>query len=302
MKSDRVAAGARVSWAVCISLLLLACSYTSAQTLPDTSSPQPTQTPSLEKNFLRNILRDQRGIWTSPFHLEKDDAKWMLPLGLSAATLFATDRHTSGELVESNNGDRLRISKDISQLGSVYATAGTATTLYLIGRARHDDRLRETGLLGGEALINGFIVTGVLKTISQRQRPTVDHASGEFFGGGSSFPSGHATAAWSLSTVIAREYGQHRPLVRFGMYGVATAVSLSRYSGQKHFLSDVLIGSALGFGIGNYVYSQHHDKSLDTLPEKRTTTSLLHSKMFPELVPLYEPREHTYGAMLNWSF
>jgi membrane-associated phospholipid phosphatase len=218
------------------------------------AKPKSSSSPTLEKKFFVNILRDQRAIWTSPFHLHQSDAKWLAPVGLSTVALLATDRLTSGELVEhGDNLNRLRISKDISQLGALYSTAGAAGLMYFAGRATHNDRLRETGLLGAEALIDGSIVASALKTASQRQRPPIDHSSGEFFDGGSSFPSGHAINAWSLAAVITQEYGHHRPLVQVGAFGVATAVSLSRYTGRNHFLSDVLVGSAMGYGIGRYV-------------------------------------------------
>jgi membrane-associated phospholipid phosphatase len=175
-----------------------------------------------------------------------------------------------------------------------------AAAFYFGGRAKNNARARETGLLGAEALINSAIVVGALKEVSQRSRPLVDHASGEFFDGGGSFPSGHAISAWSFASVIACEYGRHRPLVRFGVYGLATAVSLSRYTGNKHFLSDILVGSALGYGIGHYVYRQHHDRSLDGVgggPTKHSNRS----KLFPFVAPQYNRRARAYGVTLAWS-
>jgi membrane-associated phospholipid phosphatase len=255
----------------------------------------------LEKKFFRNILADQGAIWTSPFHLQRGDAKWGIPFVLSAATLIATDRHTSGELVEhGDNLNRLRISKDISQLGAVYTTAGVAGAFYIFGRAGHNARARETGVLAAEALLNSSIVVGALKLASQRQRPPTDNSSGEFFDGGTSFPSGHAIDAWSVATVIAEEYGHHRPLVRFGVYGLATAVSISRYTGRNHFLSDVLVGSAMGYGIGRYVYHKHHDQALDSSNGKQS--SLLHSRLFPSIEPLYSAHARVYGARMAWDF
>ncbi|HEV7843049.1 MAG TPA: phosphatase PAP2 family protein [Pyrinomonadaceae bacterium] len=264
------------------------------------SSPQAKPTPSLERSFFKNILRDQRAIWTSPFHMERGDAKWLAPLGLSAAALFATDRRTAGEL-SADNQNRLRISRDISQGGAVYTTGGIAATFYLVGRATKNARARETGLLGVEALIDGGIVSTALKAISQRPRPTVDDASGEFFDGGNSFPSGHAISAWSLATVVAYEYGQHRPFVRFGAYGLATAVSLSRYTGRNHFLSDVLVGSAIGYGIGRYVYRAHHDTSLDSI-EGEIKHRENHSKLIPFTSPIFSRASQAYGLALAWNF
>jgi membrane-associated phospholipid phosphatase len=257
---------------------------------------------SLGKKFVINILKDQRAIWTSPFHLQGNDAKWLAPLGLSTIALIATDRRTAGELVEhGDNLNRLRISRHFSQLGSSYATAGVAGVLYLTGRARHNERLTETGLLSAEALIDTGILVTALKTVSQRPRPTVDHASGEFFDGGNSFPSGHASSAWSVATVIAQEYGHHRPLVQIGAYGLASAVSLSRYTGRNHFLSEILVGSAIGYATGRYVYHKHHDVALDAENEQRNY-NVARSKLFPRIVPLYYPSAHVYGGMLSWSF
>src|SRR6266511_1548729 len=271
----------------------------------DQVKPKSSLKLKLEKEFFASILDDQRAIWTSPFHLHQSDAKWLAPLGLSTVALLATDRRTSGELVEhGDNLNRLRISKDISRLGALYSTAGAAALMYFAGRATHNDRLRETGLLSVEALIDSNIVASALKTASQRQRPPEDHSSGEFFDGGASFPSGHAISAWSLATVIAEEYGHHRPLVQVGAYGLATAVSLSRYTGRKHFLSDLLVGSAMGYGIGRYVYHKHHDSALDAGNDKGNDNhvALTRSKLFPSIIPLYYPRAHVYGGKLVWNF
>ena len=287
-----------------VSLLfaILISSNSLAQTPSHTSSSRPKQKPSPEKKFLVNILHDQRAIWTSPFHMRESDSKWLAPLGLSTIALIATDRQTSGELVENgDNRSRLTISRDISRMGSFYATGGSAAAFYLVGRATHNERARETGLLGAEALIDSAILVSALKTVSQRQRPPTDNSSGEFFDGGSSFPSGHAITAWSLATVIAQEYGHHRPVVQFGAYGLATAISLSRYTGRNHFLSDVLVGSAMGYGIGRYVYHKHHDLALDALNENQKD-DLVRSKLFPRIAPLYNPRAHVYGAMMAWNF
>jgi membrane-associated phospholipid phosphatase len=294
----------RTSWFCAILFAITFSCSVSAQTLPAgrPPEPQPSPPPSLEKKFLINILRDQRAIWTSPFRLRREDAKWLAPLGLSTAAFIATDRRTADELGENgNNLNRLRVSKDISRLGECYTTGGIAATFYLVGRVSGDRRARETGLLGMEALIDGGIVSSGLKFVTQRPRPlTLNKRDNDFFDGGNSFPSGHATSAWALATVIANEY-KHHPLVQVTAYGLATAVSLSRYTGRNHFLSDVLVGSAIGYGIGRYVYRQHHDPLLDSL-EGETTSNRSRSKLFPLVSPLYDRKDGAYGAMLTWNF
>ena len=287
---------------ICAILILGAAAH--GQSAPQDATPQPqaSPTPSLEKKFLANIFRDQRAIWTAPFRMRRGDGKWLVPLGVASTILVATDRHTSGELFEGGSHvTRLRISRDFSRLGSGYASGSVAAAFYIIGRSKHDARARETGLLAAEALVNSAILVTALKTISQRQRPPVDHASGEFFDGGSSFPSGHAISVWALATVIDHEYGRGHPLVRYGAYGLATAVSLSRYTGTNHFLSDVVVGSALGYSIGRYVYHQHHDRSLDTETPSMKKKSITQSRFFPQVAPGYNRRGRTYGARLTWA-
>jgi membrane-associated phospholipid phosphatase len=293
--------------ATMLAVLLLAVHCSSAQTAAPTpsASPQPTPqakpSPSLERRFVINILHDQRAIWTSPFHIHGGDARYLAPIGLGTAALIATDRYTAGEV--DNSGSLPPLSRNISRLGAVYTTGGVAAAFYLIGRARGNARARETGLLGAEALIDSGIVVQALKTITQRPRPLVDDASGEFFDRGNSFPSGHAISAWSLATVIAQEYGHHRPLVRYSAYGLATAVSLSRYTSRTHFLSDVLVGSAFGYGIGRYVYLKHHDTNLDLYNGEHS--SVLKSKLFPLIAPRLSRGQRgarEYGVTLAWSF
>lgn len=264
-------------------------------------TPQASPTPSLEKQFFKNILRDQRAFVLSPFNLDRSDTRFMLPLTATAAVLIATDRRTAGAL--DDDSTRLRVSKDISQLGSVYTTSGVAAAFYLIGRAKSNARARETGLLGLEALVDSGIDVEVLKTITRRPRPRVDGGRGEFFdfdtGKANSFPSGHAITTWSLATVIGEEY-RKRPAVRFTAYAVAAAVSISRFTGRNHFLSDVFVGSALGYGIGRYVYKTHHIPESDA--SGKDTSRGWRRKTFPLIAPQYNGQERLYGLALAWNF
>src|SRR5436853_1993804 len=148
-------------------VIIIAC-MSSAFAQTPTSTPQPSPTPSLERRFFKNILRDQRAIWTSPLHLEGDDAKWFVPLGLSTAALIATDRRTAGAL--HNDRLRLNISRDVAYLGSAGGASSIAGAFYLIGRATHNARARETGLLAGEALIDGGLVAFVIEHATERRR------------------------------------------------------------------------------------------------------------------------------------
>src|SRR5690242_7885844 len=263
----------------------------SAQTSP-APTPSPSPSPPLEHQFLKNIWRDQKAIWTAPFHLERSDAKWAVPSGIGLMALFATDRITGDEIGEAER--QVAWSRHISNLGSVYSLTAVSGVFYVIGRAKKNDRARETGLLSAEAIIDSVIVEGVLKGVTQRARPLDGRERSEFFDGGSSFPSGHSTQTWAVATVIAHEY-KDRPGVQVAAYGIATAVSVARFTGHKHYLSDVVAGSAMGFGIGRYVYGAHHRSSLT--PDDSVTRSA-----WPMIMPEYNHAARQYGVALTWNF
>jgi membrane-associated phospholipid phosphatase len=283
-------------------VILVGWANAAAQNPSPTPTPQASPTskislpPDSERNFLKNILRDQKAIWTSPFRLRDEDARWLVPFGATTAALIATDRRTAGSLGDGRT--QLDISRGVSYAGSLYTTGGIAGVCYLVGRQAPNPRLRETGLLGAEALINSVIVYSALKQITQRPRPLEDGGSGRFFRGGESFPSGHATNAWSLATIVAHEY-QDRPLIHYGAYAAAAAVSISRFTGRKHFLSDILVGSVLGYGIGHYVYRTRHDPALDSTDGSKGSGT---SKFFPDLAPVYRHDVRVYGVMATWRF
>ena len=258
-----------------------------AQTTP---APAPSPTPSLEHEFFKNIWRDQKAIWTAPFHLERSDAKWVVPAGVGFMALITTDRITGDEIGEANR--QVAWSRHISNVGSIYSLAAASGAFYLVGREKKNDRARETGLLSAEAVIDSVIVEGVLKGVTQRARPLDGRERSEFFDGGSSFPSGHSTQTWAVATVIAHEY-KDRPAVQIAAYGIATAVSVARFTGHKHYLSDVVAGSAMGFGIGRYVYGAHHRESSDGSVTRSA---------WPTIMPEYSRAARQYGVALTWNF
>jgi PAP2 superfamily protein len=248
----------------------------------------PAPTPP-EKDFFKHILDDQKAIWTAPFHIDRADAKWIVPGSIGLMALFTTDRITGDEMAEF---DAKSVSKAISHAGSGYTLGAVAGTFYFLGRKNNNARARETGVLSAEALINGMLVSGALKVITQRGRPADGRERSEFFDGGSSFPSGHSTQAWAVATVIASEYHDRRS-VQIAAYATATAVSVARFSEGKHYISDVVAGSALGFGIGKYVYHKRHRDTLD---------SSVSNVWWPTITPEVNRRTRQYGIGLTWSF
>src|SRR5882762_3603477 len=209
---------------------------------------------SVGLHLLKNIAEDQKAIWIGPKSVRRVDADWLVPLGGAAAAMFATDSTYSRHL--SNSPNRIKYSKDVSNYG-IASMIGIGGGLYVWGHLTHDDHKIETGILAGEAAIDSLGPVYAMKYAFGRERPLQDNYRGRFGQGGVSFPSEHAAAAWSIASVIAHEYPG--PLTSLFVYGLASAVSASRITAKQHFPSDVLIGSAIGWFEGMYVYRKHHD-------------------------------------------
>jgi membrane-associated phospholipid phosphatase len=209
--------------------------------------------PGLGKRF----LEDQEQIWRSPAKIRFSDTQWLVPVSGITAGLFVTDRDFSKHL--SQNPATISHYKTLSNAG-VGALIGGAGGMWLLGHVRHNEHWSETGFLAGEAALNSLVAVETLKYSLGRQRPFQGNGSGPFFQGGTSFPSAHSAAAWSVAGVLAHEYPG--PLMKIVAYGLASLVDYSRIRGRQHFPSDVLVGSMIGNLVAQNIYSRHHDPYL----------------------------------------
>src|SRR6202166_546953 len=205
--------------------------------------------------FVKHIVNDQKQFWMSPARFPIKDLKWILRGAAAAAVFVATDSCLSKQVPASH----MATSKTFSDY-STYGFIGLGGASFLLGQIKGDDHLSEAGLLAGEAAINATAVAYAFKEVTQRQRPYLGNGHGDFFVGGSSFPSEHSAVAWSVASVWAHEYPGW--FSQMAAYGLASAVTMTRVTAKQHFPSDAIIGSALGWYFGRQVYRAHHDPEL----------------------------------------
>ncbi len=212
-------------------------------------------------------MHDQAGIWTSPLRIRGRDALWLAPFAAAAAVSLRYDADAMQGLGSSPS--RERVSRDFSQIGSPYTVFGVAGASYLIGSLSHNEKMRETGVLGAEAILDTAVVVTVIKLATNRERPEEGMGTGGFWPEGTrgyphtSFPSMHAAGTWALIHVIAKETPGH-PILHIGLYTLAAGISATRVTARKHFPSDILVGGTFGYLIGGYVYRHHSASNTDT--------------------------------------
>lgn len=119
--------------------------------------------------------------------------------------------------------------------GSFLVQTGAAVGTWAVGAISGN---RKTAEVGGDLIRAQFtsqvIVQGI-KLATRRERP--DQSNNH------SFPSGHTASAFASATVLERHFGWK---VGLPAYGFATYVGLARMSANKHHMSDVMMGAAIG--------------------------------------------------------
>ncbi len=159
---------------------------TIAKHLENKATTKPTDDayePAIEKSnslgvpFLKNLVSDQKAIWTSPSRLRWADGSWLFPLAAVSGGFFATDRAVPHAL--STDPKKLNRYSNFSNYG-VYSLVGAGGGLYLWSKLSHDDHQRETGILAGEAAINSIAVDTTFKYAFGRERPNQGQGLGNF--------------------------------------------------------------------------------------------------------------------------
>jgi membrane-associated phospholipid phosphatase len=138
--------------------------------------------------------------------------------------------------------------------GDAITQAGVAIGTYAIGKITHGDEAIHLGSdLIRAQFLNG-IFTEALKFGVNRTRPT---------GSAHSFPSGHASASFATAAVLQNHLGWG---VGSAAYAAAGFIGWSRLRDDQHWLTDVVIGSAIGLVSGHTVTFGHHQSKARIMP------------------------------------
>ena len=241
--------------------------------------------------YVALVTDDIKQQWTAPFRATSRE--WLGIGGFAAVTtgaiLFA-DKPVNKFAVNQIRTNRSVVSAStyVTNFGGLYETY-TLVALGAYGVLFKKDKEKTTTLLATQAYLTGAAIETVLKYLTSRQRPSYYDAvtgknshvfHGPFYhflkkdnSSFESFPSGHTTVAFAAATVFAMEYREYR-LVPIIAYGAATSIGLSRIVQNQHWISDVLVGAALGFLTGRQVVNNYHRYSKLQLEKAKKKNTL----------------------------
>jgi membrane-associated phospholipid phosphatase len=209
---------------------------------------------------LRQYGRDLKDEVLAPTTWNRDQWAWA---GLGFATIGALmhyDQRIEAEIQGHRNASTDSFARAVTPFGGGRAEQ-LAVAMIVIGAATHHDDVRDTGRDAFEAeLIAGGLITPMLKRGFGRGRPNQDENRPNDFDpltSQESFPSGHATNAFALASVVAAH--SNGWLIPTLAYSLAGAVAASRLNDNVHWASDVVAGALIGASTGRFIAHRHRN-------------------------------------------
>jgi len=227
-----------------------AVAQTGAASSPAQTAPNNEAPPTPEHTGWATLVKDTAHDFVA---FPRRKSTWTL-LGVGAAAALAT--HPADDYVERHivgNNTAENVFKLGKWVGSAEVEVGTAVGLWVLGRyvfapAKDEPRGNKVSHLGLDLIraqiLSQALVQGIKYSV-RRDRPTGECCA---------FPSGHSATAFALASVLERHLGYR---ASWPALAGATYVATSRLVDNRHFLSDVMFGAAVGMASGWTVVGRH---------------------------------------------
>lgn len=210
--------------------------------------------------FFKSLINDAHDVVRTPLHADKKQ----LLIGAGVVSLVSASFLMDDEinsLVKRNRDDEAEFwfNYMANPIGNLYSFTFVAGW-YFKGLMENDIRSKNVALNATKAVLINTMLSQIVKQSLKRQRPfqMYDADADDSFNPfeddktNDSFYSGHTSTAFAIATVFAHEYKEHS-WVPYLAYGLATSAGTARVYLNKHWISDVATGAALGYYIGKVV-------------------------------------------------
>ena len=160
----------------------------------------------------------------------------------------------------------VKLGEICDRIGSRNVLIGLSTSTLTAGIIFKDKKLLNTTRLMIESAVIAGGITYIGKGFMGRSRPYTNrgaydfhplkfHHQKEYW----ALPSGHTSSAFSMMTVIAKQY--EKWWVQIPAYTLAVSVALQRMESRNHWTSDVIVGGAIGYWVGATLVNHHKKNS-----------------------------------------
>jgi membrane-associated phospholipid phosphatase len=220
-----------------------------AQELPSGDAPQPPDLgrflpkEGFEEDGRRTLGAFPKNLGRSFVGVFSKDSLAPFLIGAAATT---TSSFMDGSAQRFATAQSNTFGKIGSQAGGFPVMASMTVGLFAAGRFTASGPFRAATYDMAQAVIVGSVYTSIAKHAVGRTRPDGSNTL--------SFPSGHTSNAFAMATVAEYHFG---PKIGIPAYLAASFIGASRVQSNKHHLSDVVAGAALGYIVGKTVVREN---------------------------------------------
>jgi hypothetical protein len=225
----------------------------------------PVRVSSLQIQYVDSVIvHDFEKGWEDIAHIGNEIISASDATLIKAGIVFGTSlslmpydeemRRAAQRNVNAIDGTPISIANEYGNI--LYPALGTIAT-YGIGLATSDESLRTFSRKTFTSLLVAGGITTVMKSVIGKSRPFMNEGSASYNpfsidDARLSFPSGHSTVAFvmsaSLSKIIDRWWAD------IVLYGLATGTAYARLHNDRHWLSDTVLGGAIGYYAVQWVF------------------------------------------------
>jgi membrane-associated phospholipid phosphatase len=217
----------------------------------------------LNKDYFKSFIPALGYTLSRPAHWDKKD--WtrfsLLAAGTGAMLLADWEIRNIAQHNKSNVAESF--ARTVEPFGNTYGLY-LFPAMYVVGAITRQPKIESAGLTGAKALAISTVIYTASKKLIRRNRPDAAISSWDYAAPFAkqrytSSPSGHSNTIFTAATMLALEFKDQKwvgPLA----YTIATATAVSRIYHNRHWASDVVLGSLMGHFVTKAVWKASQKK------------------------------------------
>ena len=201
------------------------------------------------------------GLWLTVYAME---TYWRQPTGLRTFPTDGFDRSARDIIHGTQLDEECNPREMLWRRYSDYGVAGLVAGSIAVPLASSSEQIQKLGAVSRAFAVNNLATTFLKHAVHRsRPKPTLSNAVPQDGDHAKSFPSGHSSNAMVAATSIVLMTPGKPLAFHAAIYGLGASIGMARIMADRHFLTDVLAGAAIGVGITHVVFWEQ--QSLGTM-------------------------------------
>lgn len=222
------------------------------------------------KRSVGHLLSDFWYVASSPARIDTEGLLWVGGIAAVGGTIYAYDTEIYDALHRNKNETAVKFlidtGHDVESMGIIPHMDVLCLAGYASGSLLKIEPMRDASVQTFESLLLAALYKNIFRDLVGRTRPRNGQGARNFEPfEGKSFPSGHASNAFQVATIVSH-HADFWP-VSILMYGLATTVAIQRIDTDAHWPADVFFGAAYGTAVARTIIKLNENRQIDLQPD-----------------------------------